>query len=319
MAIICTDQDFLEGARKFRSEILFAPVKSLMETLAKIATFRSDVRYEEKVFSMDADLEFGNYNSSRTADLDVTVNSRVLKTYFASARREFDPNEYVHTIFSDPITKGEGLTGVQVARIVLNILSGKLGDNLRKKIFSAAHTDAGTDSATLFDGWDTVTSKEITGGGIAAGKGNYHEFTEAITATNAVDMIKEFVRAADDYLIDKPEVNLIMPYDIYYKYLDDYKSTTGAIPYNREYKQYYVEGFENVKLVPMGEKKGSNYLHLSTKDNMLVGFGRNGEEGSLVVEKHDVVKLTYFATMFFGVDFLSIGKDRLMVGKLKTA
>lgn len=313
-----TSTDFNTSARKYRSDFLKKPVRRLVETIGDICTIRPGIRFEEKQYDIDANLEFGNYDPYTYEEIDPEIGARVLRTFFGSVWRKFDPNKYYMTMLGSSVTKGEGLKTTEIVRLMLTILSAKLGDNLRKVIFSASHVDGGKTSATLFNGWDTVTTAEITAGNIAVANGNLYNFTEAITSTNAVDALKAFCRAASDYLMDKDHVNLIVPRSVYYDYLEDYKTTTGAVPYNTEYKKHFVEGFENVMLRPMAEKQGSPYLHLTTKDNMLVGCNLMGEEEQLIVEKHHPVLLDFFATIFFGTDFQSIEAERMLVGKLLT-
>ena len=314
----CTDQDFLTSARRYRQELLRQPAFRLAEVL-KNMTIRPGIRFEEKLYSVDADMQFGPYDPKRTEDLGLEITPRTLKTFFGSVRREFDPNEFYKTVLGSAITKGEALKSVEVARLVLSILSGKLGDHLARVIFSAVRNDNGTTSAELFNGFDTITANEIAGGGLSAAKGNLFEFTDKIDSTNAVDLVKAYLRSGDDFLMSQSDLKLFMPYQVYYDYMDDYKITTGAIPYNQSYRQIHPEGFENVTFCPMFQKRGSEFLHLSTKNNMLIGVNQMGEEESIVVEKHDVVLLTFFATMFFGCDFESIDAPRLLVGKLAGA
>lgn len=313
--IKCTDQDFLTSARTRRKDLLRIPVHRVAEVLP-FFTVRPGIRYEEKVMDIDADMQFGPYDPKRTQQLDVNFGARVLKTYFGSVRREFDPNEYYKTVLGSAITKGEALKGVEIARRVLSIVAGKLGNHLCRHIFDAVRKDDGTTTVELFNGLDTITGNEITAGNISADKGNLYAFTEKIDKTNAVDAITEFCRSADDFLIDTEGLNLLMPWEVYYAYLDDYKATTGAIPYNQQFKQLHPEGFENITFRPMFQKKNSKFMQLAKKDNLLIGVNQMGEEENIVVEKHDVVMLTFFATMFFGCDYESIVKERLLIGKL---
>lgn len=315
-SIKCTDQDFLTSARLYRRELLRLPVHRLRDTM-KYFTIRPGIRYSEKQYDIDADLEFGPYDSKRTEELDVAVGARTLYTFFGSARKEFDPNKFYKTVLGSAITKGEALKSVEVARLVLQIIAAKLGDKLARHIFDAVRNDSGTKTKDLFNGFDTITAKEITEGNLSAAAGNLYEFTEPIDDTNAVDQIKEFCRSMDDFLAEKELLNLLMPRSVLNAYIDDYKATTGAIPYNTSYKQIHPEGFENITFCPMFQKKNSEFLQLTTKQNMLIGVNQMGEEESIVVEKHDVVELTFFATMFFGTDYQSIRSEDLLVGKLK--
>lgn len=310
------DQEFNTSAKKYRTEFLTRPVRRIFDVIGDLVTIRPGIRYAEKQYDIDADVQFGNYTTEEQV-IEPEIGSRTLYTFFGSTPvLKFDPNKMYKTILGSSITKGEGLKNVEIVRLMLNILSGKLGNNLLKVIFSAKHVDGGKTSATLFNGYDTITATEIAGGGLSEANGNLYNFSEAITRNNCVDALKDFCDAADDFLMDKSHVNLIVPRSVYRDYLEDYKATTGAIPYNREYKKTSVEGHDNVFLRPMAQKKDSQFLHLTTKDNMLVGCNLVGEEEQIIVEKHHVVLLDFFATMFFGTDFKSIKSEDILVGKL---
>ena len=208
---------------------------------------------------------------------------------------------------------------MDIALRVLSYLTAKLGGNLQSHIWNAVRDDNGTTSADLFNGFDTITAAEIgaTTPTISTTIGNLYEFSEAITASNAVDQIKAFCEAASELLVDAgQQVKLFCSPAIYRNYLKDYQSTVGAIPYNTEYKKAVVEGFENVSFAPLYNKANSPYIHLSTQANMLVGVNQEGEEEDIIIEKHEAFVLQYIATMFFGVQFESINKERLLVGKL---
>lgn len=127
--------------------------------------------------------------------------------------------------------------------------------------------------------------------------GNY-KVIEAITKENAVDTLKAVCMAADDMLAEESSVKLFVPKHVLFDYCEDYKSTTGAIPYNREYKQYYVEGFDNVNIVPLANKKNSPFIHMTVKRNMLVGVNQTGEEENVEVARFKAFVLQFIATMF---------------------
>lgn len=103
------------------------------------------------------------------------------------------------------------------------------------------------------------------------------------------------------------------------KYNEGYLLSHGATPYNTQYGQTAVEG-SNGKLVfvPMTNKAGSKYIHITTKDNMLVGYDQMGDLENVMVKEYEPFILTYIATMFFGVQFESLDKSRLFTVELFT-
>ena len=311
-----TPDALAQSAHKFRTELLQMPVHSMQETLRHM-TVRRGIRYAETVGELAGDIDLGPYSETRIDDDGIAIKGRTLYTYLGSVVKKFSPNSVVKSIYDAAITKGEGLKNVDIALRVLSFLTAKLGGNLQSHIWDAVRNDSGTTSADLFDGFDTITAQEMAGGDVATAKKNLFEFSEEITAANAVDMIKAFCEAASEHLVDAGHrVNLYCSPAIYRNYLKDYQSTVGAIPYNTSYDKTVVEGFENVHFVPLYNKAKSPYLHLSAQANMLVGVNQEGEEEHITIEKHEAFVLQYIATMFFGVQFESVAPERLLVGKL---
>ena len=307
----------LSGA-KYRKELLQMPVHSMQETVQHM-NVRRGIRYAETVGELTGNIDLGPYSETRIDNDGMNIKGRTLYTFLGSVVKKFSPNSVVKSIYDSAITKGENLKTVDIALRVLSYLTAKLGGNLQSHIWNAVRNDSGTTSADLFNGFDTITTSEIgaTTPNISTSIGNLFEFSEAITSSNAVDMIKAFCEAASEFLVDAgQQVKLFCSPAIYRAYLKDYQATVGAIPYNTEYKKTVVEGFENVSFVPLYNKANSPYIHLTTQANMLVGVNQEGEEEDITVEKHEAFVLQYIATMFFGVQFESINPERLLVGKL---
>ena len=310
-----TDQDLATSARTYRKDLLMVPVHALAKSLQHM-TLRTGVRHSEKVGELTGDIEMGPYSETRVDDKAVSISTRELKTYLGSVVKKFSPNSVAQTVYGSSITKGESLTNVEIVRLVLSYLSAKIGAGIDRHLFNAVRKADGNKTVDLFDGFDTITGQEITSGSISTDLGNLYEFSEPITKLNAVDQVVTFCRSADDFLQETEGAKLLISRDIYNAYVDDYKATTGAIVYNDKFLKTSVEGFDNVELVPMYQKKNAPYIQLTTKSNLLVGVDQEGDEEDIVIEKHAPVVLDFVATMFFGTQFETLDKTRLLVGKL---
>lgn len=121
-------------------------------------------------------------------------------------------------------------------------------------------------------------------------------------------------------MLKREKCKLFVPPSVLDAYNDDYKATTGSIAYNTKFNQTFVEGSENkCEIVAIDNKAGSKYLHLTTKQNMLVGVNQTGEEETVAVEKHEAFVLQFIMTAFFGCQFESISPERMLAIKLKEA
>ena len=315
--VTITPEALAKSAASFRKEILMMPVYALGDFLNHV-TLRTGIRYSETVGELTGDMQVGPFDQNREDDEGVSIVARTLYTFFGNVVKNFSPNSVYQSIYGSALTKGEGLKTTNITRLVLDYLSSKVGENLYKSVWKAKRLDTGTKTIDLFNGFDTITADEITAGNIAVGKGNFLQLdVTKIDATNAVDTLKKIWRAANEHLRDQ-QCKLFVPPSVLDAYNDDYKTVTGAIPYNSQYKQTFVEGSENrCEIVALANKSGSDYIHLTTKNNMLVGVNQIGEDETVAVEKHKAFVLQFIMTMFFGCQFESISPERLLVAKYK--
>ena len=142
------------------------------------------------------------------------------------------------------------------------------------------------------------------------------QLARAIDESNATDILMSIYESADDILQGIP-TKMFVPVSVYRAYNKDYLASFGNVVYNTQFKKTYLEGTDNLcELVPLVSKKGSPYIHLTTKSNMIYGYGDGLDSEKIAIEKHHEFLLSFVATMFFGCQFETINKERLMVAKL---
>ena len=314
-AINISDAELQKSAVTYRKELLVMPVIAAEATLQHM-TPRPGVAGREVLGQLSGGIELGPYDPQRYDDDGLDIKPRTLETYLGSVIKRFDLNSVAKTVYGSLTTQGEALTSLDLARQVLNYLSMQLGRNLNLHIWSAKRNDTGTKTKDLFDGFDTITQKEITAGTIDTTEGNFMQLSQAIDESNATDILMSIYESADDILQGVP-TKMFVPVSVYRAYNKDYLASFGNVVYNTQFKKTYLEGTDNLcELVPLVSKKGSPYIHLTTKSNMIYGYGDGLDREKIAIEKHHEFLLSFVATMFFGCQFEAINKERLMVAKL---
>lgn len=315
MSFKLTQDDLKKSATTYKKQLLVTPIISCEETLQHM-TSRPGVAGREIVSELGGNIELGPYDPNRVDNDGVNANARTLETFLGSVVKRFDVNTAATTVWGELVAQGIQLTTADLALQVLTYLSGKLGQKLNEAIWAAKRNDSGTTTKDLFNGFDTITKQEIDNSNISTSNGNLWEFAEPITKTNAVDILMDFYEGAAEEL-QGAKTKLYVPVKVYQAYNRDYATRFGGTPYNKEFSKTFLEGTQNLcELVPLVSKKGSGYLHLTTKSNMLYGYGAGLAKENIAIEKHHEFLLSYVATMFFGTEFESIQKERLFVGKL---
>ena len=314
-AINISDAELQKSAVTYRKDLLVMPVIAAEATLQHM-TPRPGVAGREVLGQLSGGIELGPYDPKRYDDDGLDIKPRTLETYLGSVIKRFDLNSVAKTVYGSLTTQGEALTSLDLARQVLNYLSMQLGRNLNLHIWNAKRNDTGSKTADLFDGFDTITQKEIAAGTIDTSEGNFMQLSQAIDESNATDILMSIYESADDILQGVP-TKMFVPISIYRAYNKDYLASFGNVVYNTQFKKTYLEGTDNLcELVPLVSKKGSPYIHLTTKSNMIYGYGDGLDSEKIAIEKHHEFLLSFVATMFFGCQFETINKERLMVAKL---
>ena len=314
-AINISDAELQKSAVTYRKDLLVMPVIAAEATLQHM-TPRPGVAGREVLGQLSGGIELGPYDPQRYDDEGLDIKPRTLETYLGSVIKRFDLNSVAKTVYGSLTTQGEALTSLDLARQVLNYLSMQLGRNLNLHIWNAKRNDTGTKTKDLFDGFDTITQKEIAAGKIDTTEGNFMQLSQAIDESNATDILMSIYESADDILQGVP-TKMFVPVSVYRAYNKDYLASFGNVVYNTQFKKTYLEGTDNLcELVPLVSKKGSPYIHLTTKSNMIYGYGDGLDSEKIAIEKHHEFLLSFVATMFFGCQFEAINKERLMVAKL---
>ena len=304
-----TLDDYQKAAIKWRKDLLMLPIIGIQDTL-QYMTGRPGIRYKENVGTIYADAQFAPYKATRSGDVNLKLDFRTLETHFGNVVAKFEPNSAISTLLGTGATKGDGQMTTPTALHVLAQIAKGLSEHLNDAMWNGVRNANGDTTKDLFDGFDTITQKEITSGAISAENGNYMKISEEITSANAVDVAKEILFSLDPRLRSQ-ELLMFCSQDFADKYNEAYLMSHGGIPYNTKYNHTTVEGSNGrLKLVPLYNKADSKFIHICPKSNMLVGYDQMGDIESIMVKEYEPFILTYIATMFFGVQFESIDKRR---------
>lgn len=310
-----TLHEYQEAAAMYRKELLMLPIIGIGDTL-QYMTGRPGIRYKELVGSVSGDAQFAPHDPYRKKDYNLELSFRDLHTYFGSVVAQFEPNTAISTLLGTGATKGDAQAVTPTARLVLAMVAKKLSEHLNDAIWNGRRNADGDTTADLFDGFDTITEKEIASGAISETNGNYMKLTEEITSVNAVDVAKRILFSLDPRLRSQ-ELFLFCSQDFVDKYNEGYLLSHGGVPYNTSYGQSAVEGSKGkLILCPLYNKAGSKFIHVCPKSNMLVGYDQLGDEEKILVKEYEPFILSYVATMFFGVQFESLDKRRFKVIEL---
>lgn len=312
--VTITPATLAQSAERYRSELLMMPAQGIRQMLPYF-TVRTGIRYKETVGQIGGNFELGPYSPSRKDTDDITITGRTLETFLGSVIKDFEPNQVVQSIYGAMETQGEALKGVDITRAVLAWCMMQCSHKLMAALFNAKRNDGGTKTADLFNGFDTIADTEKTAGNIAEAKGNL-VLIDKFTKENAVDQLKAIYFNANDELRAQPTM-FYLPQTVYDYYCEDYKATTGATPYNAQYKQTFLEGSDNLcTLRPLAAKRDAKYIQLSTRGNMLIGCGGGVMGETIQVDRFAPFTLTFSLTQFFGTQYESLSPEKLLVATI---
>ncbi len=316
-----TLEDFQEAARTYREELLRLPIIALEEILPYV-TVRPGIRYSESVASASLDgVQLAPYKPNLKSEAVLNIAMRELKTYFGTINLPFEPNQAIQTILGHRAfqASGDALSDTPTAKEVLALLIKGIARSLLLALWTAKRDPSGKTTKDLFDGWDTITEKEIANGAISAANKNYLKLSTAINNQNAVDIFKQIMYALTPELRAQ-ECFIYVPQEYVDAYNEAYLLTHPAVAYNTKYNQVSVEGSNGrLTFVPLLSKAGSKFIHISVKENMLIGVDQMSDAEQVRVKDYEPDTLTMMVRMFWGEEFESVDGRRLMVVELPGA
>lgn len=315
-SITFTPEQYAQAAAKFRGPLLKIPYLKLGDMLGYM-TPRLGITGKEIVGSATVTAQLHPYRANERQEANLNVELRELETFFGSCNIDFEPNAAISTILGHKASqaKGDALKSAPTAQDVLTLIAGTIGESLGYAIWDGVRNKSGKTTADLFDGFDTITSKEIAAGNLATAKKNYMS-VPAITNVNAVDVLKSILFAMDP-ILRRQECFLFCAPEVADAYNEAYQMTHTGLVYNDKYDQVVVEGSgKKLVIVPIPEKAGSKYIQVCPKANMLVGMDQMSDGESINVGKYDSDTLTFEMRAFYGVQFESLDKRRMFVAEI---
>lgn len=307
----------VNSSAKFRKEVLFMPIAALMDKVLAHMTLRQGVRGDETVGAAGSDAELRPYKSEKGATDTTKINARTLTTFLGDVVEEFDPYSLFTTVYGEQFSDLTERKEADIVKTLSLAQAKKISKKLAKALFSAVRNPNGTTTSTLFNGFDTIAATEITAGNLSIAKGNYIE-VPTITNQNAGDVLKAIYDAASDELEEAEELRMFVPKSVKKMYEKWCLAEFGAVVYNNTYNKNYLHGTEEnpVQIVGLTGLAGSNYIYLTSKNNMLVGCDQRSSREKVKIRECDNPKaLQFFMCMFFGVQFEMIEPEYLLVGK----
>lgn len=129
---------------------------------------------------------------------------------------------------------------------------------------------AGTTTAAIANGWETVLDAAVTATDIVAAT---QRFTgAAITNANALvqfDGVNQLITDnAPEY--EGMELNTFCSHAALKKYRQNYRAAHGALPYNTEFKKNFLDDDTNRPIMPMQGLAGSDRIVITTPGNLVI-------------------------------------------------
>lgn len=305
-----------ETGRKYRKDLVRLPVLALVNS-TRFMTLRPGVRYEETVFDPEFNAEMQAYEVAERQQTSGGFGARTLRTEFGACFFDFDPNQVISTLIGHAASQaGEGAVKTPGAKEVAGSVLKNVGRKLNIALFKGKKQDPFNKTNLFFDGFEEIIRKEIAAGNISEDKGNLIKIAEKLTAQNAERILKKALFAASDELRDEEQNAFIYcSRAVVDAYNESYLMTHTGLNYNKEYNQPKLEGSE-FTFAPMAGLRGSRYIILSLKGNMLVGCDQMSDTERVEFHKYAPKVVTGELYMFIGAQFESIDPRRLLIIEL---
>lgn len=308
----------VNSSRQFEKEVLRMPVVLLDDALKHMTPIYG-VRGDLVVSEIRSGAQLHPYVFSETPGNSTKINPRTLTTYLSNVVEVFDPVPIYTTCFGQSIDVE--ISQLDIVKTISLEMAKMCCEYLALALFTGSRNAAGTTTADIFNGFDTIinTEKSTTPTGetyanISTGKNNLINLGE-INSSNVGDVLLYFYRSVHSTL-KRQKVKMFLRTSIREMYNDWCANNYQAVAYNQNFEKNILIGSNGMcELVDLPGMDSANNLIITTKNNMLIGFDQKSKIEKFEVRRPDNPNAVQMNMKFFiGVQLRSISERYLKVG-----
>lgn len=329
-----TEQVLLEAARKYAPVLSKLPMIVLQDTISKVHPIQG-IQGDYVMANLKSKATWATYRKNDGSGNEIKIAPRTLTTRLLSMQGAFDPQTVAGKLYNQRPNVGDTIKDLPIAAQVIAQAIVEASDDLNNNIFNAEYNTAsagGTTPAQSFDGWDSICAKEIVKGaasestdpnafdqGIATKFGNYVDWsTHTLDEDNTFDALNYLWSKTDEKL--KRAAGTIFFYvspQVLDYYNIGYLKNVGPTVYNRDYQHPTILSSDGkAKIMPLASKAGSQFIQVTTQDNMLFGCSSLSDIDNLVVKVPELWDVIFGGTTWLGTQFEYIHRSKLLVAKV---
>lgn len=320
ISILPSEEDWRQAAKKWHRQLLKMPVLAMADSM-KFLTGLPGCRTNQYLGGVSTEAQFYPYAPNKRGEGSTDITFRELPINFGTMNQDFEPNAFAQTLLGEnAAVLGEGQARSEMAKLILSQVMAIAGEHLELALAKAKRDADGDTTMDLFDGFITIIEAEMAAAtpGISVANKNLIEISETIDETNVVELMKYLEFGLDQRLRKQQRLCYCDP-ALADLYNEGYQMTHTSLVYNTAYNQPYIEGANRkMTFAPLPALAGSEYMIITPKMNMIVGYDNMSNLERLEVLRMDVDTFTLAAKMFFGVQLRTLDYRFLKVVKLSS-
>lgn len=302
------------NAEKYRKDLLLIPFLTLREHVLQHMNFRSNVQWKEVIGLIFTGAQLRPYDGNVNVQAGLNSEARELEVQVGDVIVDENPEDLRKSILSNWALDSRNPAKHPLEAQMLALLMANIGKMLVPAVWNGVRNGSGTTTKDLFNGFDTIIAAEFVANNISAGNGNLYTESTAITASNALDYLKDVYKRAPKTM-RQTMTKMFVDYELYDMAMQQQATDYGDLQYNKEYNSLYLMGSNNMcQLVPQVGKESSDTVVLTIRDNLNVGTDISSDEPTIKVKEIDNPWKTRFVTkMAVGAQISSLRKEYLFV------
>jgi len=301
--------ELIAAGTKYKKELLAMPVAVLASAL-KHMNVRTGIQGKIVGGQLSVTAGLRPYKTDKGASDGIAVTPYEWETFLGDEVKEFDPHLILGSLYTELTSKG--VKEYEFVKRVALEMAKKVGEGLYDNLFAADRNAAGSTTADLFNGFNTLVNDAITATTMSEALGNYQDLSAVPwTVDNVVDKMKGAWRDLDRHLKGNSKVKLYLPMTMIEMYEDGYKLENGNQPWKDDAPIKKLQGSHGkCEFVPLDNMEDDTLMHFTIKENMNVGFDQQSDNEEFKIRECDNPKLVQlFMKAYFGCGFETIQKE----------